>query len=181
MTTIDDIYLEVQRHVWKMAPKFYETEFAPATWSQLVDEYNDWRGWHERHGKEAFVIPVSNLYMDRTIYPNREGNLAFRAWHDTLHLMHWLDFSEHSELELGSMHAAALRRRGASEDAVRAIWYDTAGQTIFNGIHGQFPDDQKAFVTECLVNTPKGAPAFHLSSIATMVAQANGSDYIDKV
>ena len=90
--------------------------------------------------------PVSHDYCDATIYETHPDggqciNMAFRAWHDALHVAHGYTTSENDENELGVRHVKAIH--GIIERAIMLV--DTVGQTQHFARFGEFPADQAAW------------------------------------
>ena len=101
---------------------------------------------------------VSSDYCDQTIYNRCSGyngaeydgaevNMAFRAWHDAMHLKHNLTTSTLDEIELGFLHVDLIK--GHHEKLV--MMAETIGQTLYYDAIGKFPDDQAAFVERCYI------------------------------
>lgn len=145
MKNYDDVFREVERAVIALAPDHVPCSNAPDTWETL-------KAWKLSAPRQA-PIPVWNGASEQTIYSTPGGNYAFRAWHDSLHLLTWRDFGPTSEIALGNLHRATLRRMGCSPQACAAIWVDTAGQTMYESHYSEFPVDQRAFVSACLALT----------------------------
>lgn len=129
------------------APKHHGTATAPDDWEGL-------QAWARGHILGVDSLPVSNENTAHTIYSRPAVNLAFRAWHDALHIHYRLDVSHAGELAVAELHQDALRgelgrfEKGAAD----ILWADTAGQTEYFSRWGQFPEDQRAFVAAFLFN-----------------------------
>lgn len=94
------------------------------------------------------LLPVSGDNMTTTIFGTDQANIAFRFWHDILHCTYGLDFSLKSEVAIGEMHVAEIKRIfGADSLDARIMEADTVGQSIYQSIKGQFPKDQTRFAT----------------------------------
>lgn len=97
------------------------------------------------HGNYG-LLPVSGDNMHTTIFGSDQANLAFRFWHDILHISYGLDFSLKSEVAIGEMHVAEVKRIfGHASMEGRIMEADTVGQSIYQSIKGQFPKDQTRF------------------------------------
>ncbi len=76
----------------------------------------------------------------------------YRAWHDSMHLLHNLDFSYESELKLAEvLHAAALAM-GISTRGAGLIKLDLQLHIMHYYKHKQHPDDQLAMINHCLTH-----------------------------
>lgn len=125
---------ELQCYVHKLAPPHYISPVAPETWQGLLM----WKG-------STVPLSVSGEHCQYAIYGGITGNAAFRAWHDQTHLHLNADFSLESEIRVALHQAAALRKRSATDGAVRVLLADTIGQTEYQERHGVFPTNQAAF------------------------------------
>lgn len=83
---------------------------------------------------------------DATVFGDAAVNWAFRAWHDSLHLAHQLDFTLEHELELARRQASCID----SVEIAEIVYWDVAGQALYQARFGQFPLDQQAFHREKL-------------------------------
>ena len=80
---------------------------------------------------------------DKTIYGDPAINWAFRAWHDTLHFTHGLDFSLAHEMAIAELHCCPI----LSDYDRELLWKDTAGQITEYNNNGEFIIEQAQFVT----------------------------------
>lgn len=100
-------------------------------------------------------LPVALEFGDQSIY-GEELNWLWRCWHDSLHYLYDLEMGRDHELALASIHQHELRHalrhvgKSQQEAACMIMWYDTAGQTLYHDIHGEFPTDQREFVHDCI-------------------------------
>lgn len=105
----------------------------------------------QRSVRAHAAFPVWNGACDRTIYTNREGNLAFRFWHDMLHATQRKCMTLDDEIALGKVHIAAVQAEfGRNSVEAMMIAADTIGQSLYEYEHGEFPADQLAFVRAAL-------------------------------
>ena len=96
--------------------------------------------------QEAFApdlaYPVSGKHCETSIYGSVASNMAFRAWHDAMHVTFGLDAVLDDELELGLKHVRIVQG-----DFPKVLMFcDTVGQSLYESIIGDFPVNQKAFV-----------------------------------
>lgn len=96
------------------------------------------------------LLPVYDGACDRTIYDKPTDNIAFRAWHDAIHLEKNLSFKKVDEYQVGIIHCDQLRLIKAPQHVIDAVFYDVCGQIEYYERFGKFVDDQKAFVQDCL-------------------------------
>ena len=122
------------------------------------DSWPDLQAWGKANILGVDSLPVSADNCDRTVYTSARVNRAFRAWHDALHLHYGLDFTYAGEMFTAQKHIEAMTGQlGFFEENAKAIlWADTAGQSEYFRIHGEFPVDQRAFV---LAYTRRGGAA----------------------
>ena len=97
-----------------------------------------------------FAYPVSHDNCETTIYQDcpdggQSVNMAFRAWHDALHIIRQLDTNTLDEVEIGMIHVDAIV--GEHEKAI--ILCDTVGQSMYYDRFNSFPTDQARFVAAC--------------------------------
>ena len=86
--------------------------------------------------------PVSHDFCDTSIYGSVASNMAFRAWHDAMHVTFGLDAILNDEIELGLKHVRIVQG-----DFPKVIMFcDTVGQSLYESIIGDFPTNQRAFV-----------------------------------
>lgn len=102
---------------------------APQTWADLR--------------QIGTILPVWNGASETALW-GKDGNFLIRAWHDSLHLRHGLDFSTAQELELARRMCTAL----SSDAMARLIEIDFADQTRYLAAFGEFPADQRLFAEE---------------------------------
>lgn len=105
------------------------------------------------HYAETGRIMVWNGASDRTIFADSQVNFAFRAWHDSRHIVGGFDFTQAGELGVAAMQKANIL---AIYDGAQAAFYcrlldaEIMGQFHYFEIHGGFPLDQKGFVVAYL-------------------------------
>ena len=112
---------------WRVA----EDTPAPFTLEEMQD------AWHN-----STAFPVSADFSETSIYGSAVANVAFRAWHDALHVKHGLETKLEDELELARIHASQVE----DEACKLLVLCDTAGQSYYEAFNGDFPTDQRKFV-----------------------------------
>lgn len=100
-------------------------------------------------------LPVSDRDCDRTIYGGRDGNLAFRFWHDVTHVRLARGFDLDSEIAVGNAQLDVLRAAGFPPGTLEyeLLHADTVGQTICGAATGDFPADQTCFARLSLASS----------------------------
>lgn len=151
---------ELETLILERAPSFYSTADAPADWPALKAWYDLWSIRAELG--ESYVIPVSNVGCDRTIYSSPAVNYAFRAWHDSIHLVLDVGFDFDGELAVALHHVRVAELAGLPKRDIDMLWADTYGQRLYHEYTGSFVDDQEGFVTDCLAT---GVHATALSGV----------------
>lgn len=94
------------------------------------------------------VLKVSTLHNATSIY-GAAGNLKFRIFHDYGHLLYDAEFTTEQEVSLARTQWLDLKRHLPTEwVGVCQVVYnaDTIRQSLFEQEHGNFPEDQWAFV-----------------------------------
>jgi hypothetical protein len=97
---------------------------------------------------------VSSLHSEKTIYGAPEVNYAFRAWHDWCHWQGKYPFTFKGEADVCRMQQAQLCAfNGYGEQTERwcdLLYAEIVEQQDYLIQHGDFPTDQRAFVTAYL-------------------------------
>lgn len=88
---------------------------------------------------------VSHDHCKDTIYGNALANMAFRFWHDMIHVEYGLDVTLEDELRAGRHHVEVIKQLGYSQDHQTLMWIDTCGQSLYNFLVGEFPAKQMEF------------------------------------
>lgn len=102
-------------------------------------------------------MKVSSANNTHTIYPNARMNTAFRFWHDVLHSTYGMGFTLKDALIVASLHVAEIKMQFGSDSVeARIMDADTAGQSLYESIHKQFPKRQDLFVLDYVL---RGASA----------------------
>jgi hypothetical protein len=141
--------------ITESAPSHYGCERALETENEIVLWANNNSAMRKPINK--WFMPVSNQFCQDTIYSEPAINMAFRAWHDSLHLQHNVGFDLVGELEVARLHQIAGVKAGLSDVLLQVLWLDTAGQNLYEVEHGMFPRDQKAFISYALSVSLKAA------------------------
>ena len=112
---------------------------APETYEELIA--------HLDAGRRMLVYSGG---AEQTIYGDSEVNYAFRAWHDWCHWRGRHDFSlagERATCAMQGAHLVALYGESAQTTWRRRILRaEIIGQREYFDRHGEFPDNQRAFV-----------------------------------
>ncbi len=128
---------------------FDVSEQAPDSYESLLSHY-----------RETGRIQVWNGASDHTIYGDREINYAFRAWHDSRHIVGNHDFTFEGESAVCAMQVSDLLSiYGACDNFYkfeRLLIAEIVGQALFFEARGEFPADQYAF-TSTYIRDPAGA------------------------
>lgn len=101
---------------------------------------------------EHLPFPVWNGACEGTVFLNKEGNWAFRFWHDVVsHCAHGLGFDTQDEMRAGMQWVTRVANEFGAQSIEAMIAYaDTCGQTLYCQEHGEFPEDQLGFCRHCL-------------------------------
>jgi hypothetical protein len=112
---------------------------APGTYEALCERLNS--------GKPMMVYSGAS---DNTIFGDREINWAARAWHDWCHWKGGHDFTAEGEAAACEMQVQHLVQvYGDSEEVMEwaaILRAEVNGQAQYAAIHGEFPQDQAAFI-----------------------------------
>jgi hypothetical protein len=90
------------------------------------------------------TLPILGEYCEHTVYGDALGNIAQRAWHDTIHLQLHADFTVAGETRVAREQCRIVSQYSAFLADI--VWCDLEGQTRHNVQYGHFPTVQDAFV-----------------------------------
>lgn len=170
-----EAFLELNDLALKLAPPHRPVDNLP----QDPDEmWTYLQGWMSADTRPVWrSLPVWSGGCLNTIYPGAEGNYAFRAWHDSLHLAMGEGFDREGEHRVALAHVRLARMHGCSELACAALWADTWGQFLYGEAHaGAFVEDQQSFVLACLQGNRAGVDYRRIDSAIEDVI-ATGETY----
>ena len=138
----------LNQHVRHLSPAMYTVRpDAPNTYQELVEAWN--------YGE----LIVSGEHCDQSIYGDPTVNIAFRAWHDSIHLYDGLTFSFEDEYWVAFAQCQQIKALGASQWDIDLLWADTFGQVCYFDKWGRFPDNQRAFVASWIFDGSEQALA----------------------
>lgn len=120
-------------------------DFAPSTAAEVQAVYHV-------SMTDRCAFPVWNGASENTVFTCKEGNWAFRFWHDVVsHGAHGLGFDTKDELKAGMQWVERVAREfGATSIEAMIAYADTCGQSLYCEQHGEFPEDQIGFVRHYL-------------------------------
>lgn len=125
---------------------YIESDDAPNTYEELWNEYK-----HCNATRQPFR--VYSGASDNTIYTSREGNWAFRFWHDVTHIHTQSAFDLVGEARVASVTCDEIAKVfGKTSVEYKLFALDTIGQSAYNHAHGKFPDNQLEFVRKMLIS-----------------------------
>jgi hypothetical protein len=127
---------ELEDFVRSNAPPHRVDPNGPASWEELQASRNE------------PVMPINPQSAENSIYSDTPTNIAFRAWHDKLHLDLNAGFDHEGELKVAQEHLRQAQAAGLSEEAQRALWADTWETFKHHEDTGAFPSDPRAFVAD---------------------------------
>jgi hypothetical protein len=129
---------DLNRLILSMAPCYEASPHAPQTDQELF----------ARHlGGKGALIRVWDGASDGSIYGDARVNHAFRAWHDSCHVIGRFPFTLQGETDTCELQIAQARQAWPNmpEVIARAIRCEVIGQADYFTEHGYFPEDQAAF------------------------------------
>jgi len=135
---------EFEKLILSATPKgFRVASEAPDTWAKVQASF-------ARNGK----ITVWSGESSNTVYSAPRVNWAFRAWHDSIHLAHGLDFSLRGEERTAERQCAALwkltRDRVLRKFGEALLEIEIVDQARIAVYTGKFIDNQREFVVNKL-------------------------------
>ena len=93
---------------------------------------------------------------EQIIYTHPNINVAFRAWHDHCHWMGGYDFSLEGEIAACDLQCRQLLEHHGDNPVTQSwcalIRDEVIGQGLYYQRHKRFPEDQRAFVAEYLID-----------------------------
>lgn len=120
------------------APAHVVDPNGPATWDEL-----------KARGAES-PLPVNPQEAEGSIYKDTPTNIAFRAWHDSLHLKHDAGFDHEGEMRTALAHQEEAKAAGLSPHDRAALWADTWNTFEHHEKTGEFPKNPRQFVAQKL-------------------------------
>lgn len=95
-------------------------------------------------------MKISNEFCENTIFGDVETNVAFRAWHDSIHLELNEGFDYMEEARVAFKQIAELPQDWEFERQL--ILIEIIGQAAYHNKTGNFVPNQRLFTIECLEN-----------------------------
>lgn len=126
----------LEKFVHEQAPPHRVDENGPANWEEL----------QARRGEK--VMPINPQSSENSIYSNQKTNIAFRAWHDKLHLDLNAGFDHDGELKVALEHQRQAKAAGLNAEDRHALWADTWETFKHHEDTGNFPSEPRSFVAE---------------------------------
>ena len=125
------------RLVLEMAPAFEAKAIAPSTFAEL---------------RSSPRLIVWEGASDQTIYGDANVNHAFRAWHDSCHLIGGFDFTLAGERQAAELQIRQVLQRypQAPRQWLDIIRAEVTAQAEYLEANGEFPADQLAFMRSIL-------------------------------
>lgn len=105
--------------------------------------------------RETGRVCAWNGASDKTIFADSDVNFAFRAWHDSKHVLHWFPFTllgEIGALKCQKVDVRACYDGAAADLFCRLLDAEIYGQFRYNEKHGGFPIEQAAFARAYLIH-----------------------------
>lgn len=90
--------------------------------------------------KETGTLRISSLHNNSPIFPP-DINLAFRAWHDYIHIEY--NFPLNYE---GELYTYLYQAQGLSRQAKLVLFSEIVLQAAFYTVNGYFPETQKIII-----------------------------------
>lgn len=131
---------ELEDFVRSNAPAHRVDPNGPASWEEL------------QASRHEPVMPINPQSAENSIYSDTPTNIAFRAWHDKLHLDLNAGFDHDGELKVAQEHLRQAQAAGLSEEAQRALWADTWETFKHHEDTGDFPSNPRMFVAQQMQN-----------------------------
>lgn len=98
-------------------------------------------------------LRVSEDHCKNTIFLDPYDNVAFRAWHDALHIQSGKGFDRFSEECVATMRKQQVALLGFNHDVQELVFADVAFQAQYYDEHGCFPHDQLEYMRYALTGS----------------------------
>jgi len=82
---------------------------------------------------------------NNTIWGEPKNNYLFRAWHDSIHIKHSLDFTISNEIQASKIQCE-IASRLIGDNFADIIDAEARGQVLYYDKYGEFPTDQESFI-----------------------------------
>jgi hypothetical protein len=118
--------------------------------SESMDSFEQMKRMFEESG----LVTVNTDHSDGTIFGSASVNWAFRAWHDSCHLVLGADFTPEGERRAAELQSEQLKRAYPLHPKLQ-YWLDLIdievnGQLNYLLTTGNFPDNQLQFALDQL-------------------------------
>ena len=129
------------------------------TWEPVDTDYSSYEEMRQDYLATG-VLKVNTDHSDYTIFGDPRTNWAFRAWHDTCHLLADADFSLEGEkkaadLQIKQMWAFMGKGSAVAPLFERLIHAEVVGQAEYFFETGKYPENQYDWAVEYLRKTEK--------------------------
>lgn len=117
--------------------KYHPSEYAPSTLEEL-----------QAATRGSMPIPILDAFNDDNIFGSAEVNMAFRAWHDSIHLAHNLEMDLLGETQAAFIQASELPSDWWFERYL--LMTEITGQVCYYEVHKQFVNEQREYTIKVL-------------------------------
>lgn len=125
----------------KVAPKHFASADSPTTFETVKKQALPYGIYH-----------VFNGGSTDTIFSERKYQYAYRAWHDSIHIMNDLDFSKHSELKVAKLQEQIALLHGVDAQDARTLKLDLQVHIEYYYARGEHPVNQVELIRDCITN-----------------------------
>jgi len=142
-TTENRIKLLPKTEQWLLdiAPRHFASENSPTSYEAV-----------QKQASLYGIFHVFNGGSTDTIFSSRAVQYAYRAWHDSLHLMKQWDFSHASELKVAILQEAVAISWGIDERDAKMLRLDLEAHIEYVYAKGEHPVNQIELIKDCLQN-----------------------------
>lgn len=132
---------------------------APKNVRLTARQYATFEEMHADYLATGYIY-VNVEHSDATIFGSPSTNWQFRAWHDMCHVQADAGFSQVGEMRAARLQIAQVWALVGPTDTDKHRWSclidaEVNGQGAYYMAHGDFPKDQRKFVTTYLLNAHK--------------------------
>ncbi len=145
---------ETEAWLLRVAPKHFASADSPTTFEAVKKQAEPYGIYH-----------VFNGGSTDTMFSERKYQYAYRAWHDSIHMAHELDFSKESELLVARLQEKIALKHGINPRDAKILRLDLETHIYYYYAKGEHPVKQIELITDCLNNglsaTINGKKLYH--------------------
>lgn len=132
---------ETEKWLLDIAPRHFASADSPTTYEGVKSQSESYGIYHVFSGGST-----------DTIFSERGYQYAYRAWHDSIHMAHGLDFSKESELLVARLQESIALKCGINPRDAKILRLDLEAHIYYYYAKGEHPVKQIELISDCLSN-----------------------------